>query len=101
AAALRPLRAWYARQRPPMPVPEGARTPVYSTWYAFNQDVGAGEVEAQAALAAGLGCGTLILDDGWQEYGHGRGYAGLGDWRPDPAAFPDFTAHVARVRALG
>ncbi|MEW1632823.1 glycoside hydrolase family 36 protein [Streptomyces sp. NPDC093801] len=101
AAALRQLRAWYARQRPPMPVPEGARTPVYSTWYAFNQDVGAGEVETQAALAAGLGCGTLILDDGWQEYGHGRGYAGLGDWRPDPAAFPDFTAHVARVRALG
>lgn len=101
AAALRPLRAWYARQRPPMPVPEGARTPVYSTWYAFNQDVAAGEVEAQAALAAGLGCGTLILDDGWQAYGHGRGYAGLGDWRPDPAAFPDFGAHVARVRALG
>ncbi|MDJ0384879.1 glycoside hydrolase family 36 protein [Streptomyces sp. G-G2] len=101
AAALRPLRAWYARELPPMPVPEGARTPVYSTWYAFNQDVSAEEVETQAALAAQLGCGALILDDGWQEYGHGRGYAGLGDWRPDPAKFPDFTGHVAEVRALG
>ncbi|MCB5168065.1 alpha-galactosidase [Streptomyces bambusae] len=101
AAALRPLRAWYARELPPMPVPEGARTPVYSTWYAFNQDVTAEEVEAQAALAVPLGCGALILDDGWQEYGHGRGYAGLGDWRPDPVKFPDFTGHVAKVRALG
>ncbi|MFD8415945.1 alpha-galactosidase [Streptomyces sp. NPDC059650] len=101
AAALRPLRAWYARALPPMPAPEGARTPVYSTWYAFNQGVTAEEVEAQAALAAPLGCGTLILDDGWQQYGHGRGYAGLGDWRPDPVKFPDFTAHVAAVRGLG
>lgn len=101
AAALRPLRAWYARELPPMPVPEAARTPVYSTWYAFNQDVRADGVETQAALAARLGCGALILDDGWQEHGHGRGYAGLGDWRPDPAKFPDFTGHVAKVRALG
>ncbi|MFD7629549.1 hypothetical protein ACFV7Q_26565 [Streptomyces sp. NPDC059851] len=73
AAALRPLRAWYARDLPPMPVPEGARTPVHFTWYAFNQDVTAAEVEARAALAAPLGCGTLVLDDGWQQYGHGRG----------------------------
>ncbi|MFJ7262901.1 glycoside hydrolase family 36 protein [Streptomyces globosus] len=101
AAALRPLRAWYARRLPPMPVPEGARAPVYSTWYAFNQDVTAAAVETQAALAAPLGCGTLILDDGWQLGGRGRGYAGLGDWRPDPAKFPDFTGHVAAVRALG
>ncbi|MEW1695806.1 glycoside hydrolase family 36 protein [Streptomyces sp. NPDC091278] len=101
AAALRPLRAHFAAAHPPMPVPEGARVPVYSTWYAFNQDVTAEAVEAQAALAAGLGCGALILDDGWQRYGSGRGYSGVGDWTPDPAKFPDLTAHVARVRAHG
>jgi len=101
AAALRALRGWYAAHTDAMPVPEGARTPVYSTWYAFNQDVAAGPVETQAALAAGLGCGALILDDGWQRGGHGRGYAGCGDWLPDPAKFPDLGAHVARVRGLG
>ncbi|GAA2769811.1 glycoside hydrolase family 36 protein [Streptomyces showdoensis] len=101
AAALRPLRTWFAADRPPMPVPDTARLPVYSTWYAFNQDVSAGAVETQARLAAGLGCGVLILDDGWQAYGNGRGYAGCGDWRPDRAKFPDLAEHVARVRAAG
>ncbi|MEU8761531.1 glycoside hydrolase family 36 protein [Streptomyces sp. NPDC048659] len=101
AAALRPLRAWFAADRPPMPVPDGARVPVYSTWYAFNQDVTADAVETQAAIAAGLGCGALILDDGWQAHGNGRGYAGCGDWVPDPAKFPDLAGHVARVRAAG
>ncbi|MGO4636193.1 glycoside hydrolase family 36 protein [Streptomyces sp. 2RAF24] len=101
AAALRPLRAWFAADRPPMPVPDSARLPVYSTWYAFNQDVTATAVETQARIAAGLGCGVLILDDGWQAYGNGRGYAGCGDWRPDPAKFPDLGEHVARVRAAG
>ncbi|WP_328967079.1 glycoside hydrolase family 36 protein [Streptomyces sp. NBC_00239] len=101
AAALRALRAWFTAALPPMPVPEAARTPAYSTWYAFNQDVTAQGVEAQAGPAAELGCGVLLLDDGWQEQGSGRGYAGVGDWRPDPAKFPDFAAHVARVQAHG
>ncbi|MFC8506626.1 glycoside hydrolase family 36 protein [Streptomyces sp. NPDC057411] len=101
AAALRPLRAWFAADRPPMPVPDTARLPVYSTWYAFNQDVSAAAVETQAVIAADLGCRVLILDDGWQAYGNGRGYAGCGDWRPDPAKFPDLAAHVARVRDTG
>ncbi|MFE1409452.1 glycoside hydrolase family 36 protein [Streptomyces sp. NPDC058746] len=101
AQAMRAIRAWFGAALGPVPVPDAARTPVYSTWYAFNQDVSAAAVETQAELAAGLGCGALILDDGWQELGHGRGYAGCGDWRPDRAKFPDFAAHVARVRATG
>ncbi|WP_405860570.1 alpha-galactosidase [Streptomyces sp. NBC_00090] len=101
AAAMRPLRTWFAAAHPPMPVPDTARLPVYSTWYAFNQDVTAEAVEAQAGPAAELGCGVLILDDGWQLFGNGRGYAGCGDWRPDPAKFPDLAGHVARVRERG
>ncbi|WP_406341116.1 glycoside hydrolase family 36 protein [Streptomyces sp. NBC_00648] len=101
AAALRPLRDWFAAAHPPMPVPDAARRPVYSTWYAFNQNVTATAVETQAEPAAELGCGALILDDGWQRHGNGRGYAGCGDWQPDPAKFPDLAGHVARVRALG
>lgn len=100
-AAMRPLRDWFAAAHPPMPVPEAAKVPVYSTWYAFNQDVTAEAVETEAELAAELGCGALILDDGWQLYGNGRGYAGCGDWQPDPAKFPDLTGHVARVRDHG
>ncbi|MFB7512222.1 glycoside hydrolase family 36 protein [Streptomyces sp. NPDC056144] len=101
ADALRRVRAWFAAALPPMPVPDAARLPVYSTWYAFNQDVTAGAVEAQAGPAADLGCGVLILDDGWQRFGNGRGYAGVGDWTPDTAKFPDLAAHVARVRDRG
>ncbi|MER6945044.1 glycoside hydrolase family 36 protein [Nonomuraea sp. NPDC000554] len=101
AVAMRRLRARLAVEVPPAPTPEAAHRVVYSTWYAFNQDVEAGPVEAEAALAAEIGCGVLLLDDGWQELGSGRGYAGIGDWRPDLRKFPDFAAHVARVRSLG
>ncbi|MFJ9680528.1 glycoside hydrolase family 36 protein [Streptomyces sp. NPDC101194] len=101
AAALAALRDWYAGDVPTMPVPESARVPVYSTWYAFNQQVNAAAVEQQAELAAQVGCGVLILDDGWQSLGSGRGYAGCGDWNPDPVKFPDFTGHVDRVRRAG
>ncbi|MFD0337106.1 glycoside hydrolase family 36 protein [Streptomyces sp. NPDC127117] len=102
ASAMRLLRGWYEKQTPAaMPVPEAARLPLYSTWYAFNQQVDATAVEQQAALAADMGFGTLILDDGWQRFGSGRGYAGVGDWLPDTDKFPDFATHVARVRRLG
>lgn len=97
AAAMRVLRGALGVQR----VAEAAREPVYSTWYGFNQEVTAEGVEAEAALAVEAGCGVLILDDGWQELGQGRGYLGVGDWRPDLTKFPDFAGHVARVRAMG
>ncbi|MFE9426771.1 glycoside hydrolase family 36 protein [Kitasatospora sp. NPDC006697] len=103
ATALRELRDWYATLpgHSPLPTPEFGRTPVYSTWYAFTQDVNAADVEREAELAAELGCGQLYLDDGWQLHASGRGYSGCGDWRADPAKFPDLAAHVAAVRELG
>ncbi|MFE9043464.1 glycoside hydrolase family 36 protein [Streptomyces sp. NPDC007818] len=101
ATALGDLRRWYEAAMPSMPVPEAARLPLYCTWYAFNQRVEAPTVEKQAELAADIGFGAMILDDGWQRYGTGRGYAGVGDWLPDEAKFPDFAGHVARVRETG
>ncbi|MFI8420927.1 glycoside hydrolase family 36 protein [Streptomyces sp. NPDC085479] len=101
ATALGDLRRWYEAAMPSMPVPEAARLPLYCTWYAFNQRIEAPTVEKQAVLAADIGFGAMILDDGWQRYGSGRGYAGVGDWIPDEAKFPDFTGHVARVRETG
>ncbi|MEU8700693.1 glycoside hydrolase family 36 protein [Streptomyces sp. NPDC048680] len=102
ASAMSALRGWYTTEMPtPMPVPEAARLPLYCTWYAFNQQIDAAQVERQAELAADMGFGTLIVDDGWQRLGTGRGYAGVGDWTPDAGTFPDFAGHVARVRRGG
>ena len=78
-----------------------ATRPVYSTWYTFTQDLEQAAVEAETALAVGLGCGSVFVDDGWQPRGWGRGYAGCGDWRPDPAKFPDLAAFSAAVHDHG
>jgi len=103
AAALPRLRAWQGSRLggSARPVPESARTPVYSTWYAFSQDVDAASVELNADVAAGFGCRTVFIDDGWQGGAHDRGYGGCGEWRADPVKFPDFAAHVDRLHGLG
>ncbi|MGW8882599.1 alpha-galactosidase, partial [Streptomyces mirabilis] len=58
-------------------------------------------VERQAALAAAVGCESIIVDDGWQTTDRARGYGHCGDWDPNPMAFPDPAAHVAEVHRLG
>ncbi|MBQ6102777.1 MAG: alpha-galactosidase, partial [Kiritimatiellae bacterium] len=85
----------------PMPVPDAALDPLYSTWYGYHQDVHDADLEREFAEAAALGMKTLIVDDGWQTEDTGRGYAYCGDWQPAPSRFPDFRAHVDRVHALG
>ncbi|MEU0569398.1 glycoside hydrolase family 36 protein [Nonomuraea sp. NPDC005983] len=100
AETVRSLTRWQSGAAT-LPVPDAGRVPAYSTWYAYHQEVGATAIEAEAKLAAEAGCGLLILDDGWQRGAHGGGYAGCGDWEPDPEKFPDFGAHVATVRGLG
>lgn len=85
----------------PMPAPEAAFEPLYSTWYGYHQDVYDKPLEEEFARAAALGMRTLIVDDGWQTDDTGRGYAFCGDWEPSPRRFPDLRAHVERVHALG
>ena len=66
-------------------------------------------VEDSAKLAAGLGFGTLIIDDGWcfdtmkrvSPETIGSWYEMIGDWEVSTAKFPDFAAHVERVKAMG
>ena len=89
----------------PMAAPESAFDPLYSSWYAFHQDVTAADVEAECALAAKLGMKTLITDDGWQiDLPPGKrawgGYRLCGDWKPG-MNFPDMKGHVKRVHDLG
>jgi len=86
----------------PMAAPESAFDPLYSTWYAFAQDVTAAKIEAEAERAAAIGMKTLILDDGWQTDEKGRAYERCGDLTVSKAKFPDGMAeHVRRVKGFG
>ena len=102
--AVKGALAWIDRQNgfEAMPPPPSAYDPLYSTWYAYHQDVSATKVEAACARAADMGMKTVILDDGWQtpkncSFSYGR----CGDWMPDAVKFPDMRAHVDRVHSLG
>ena len=85
----------------PLAVPDAARAPLYSAWYAFHRGVNAKDIEEECAVAASIGMKTLIVDDGWQKDDSGRGYDSCGDWEMSKAKFPDMAAHVRRVHALG
>ena len=82
-------------------VPDAAFDPLYSTWYAYLQDVRAKELEEEAGLAASLGMKTMILDDGWQKVDSTTFYSATGDWMPVPSRFPDMKAHVAAIHRAG
>ncbi|SDH09686.1 glycoside hydrolase family 36 protein [Nonomuraea jiangxiensis] len=102
ARTLTDVAAWWgALHGPAREVPEVARMPAYSTWYAMQQHVDAASVERQAGPAAELGCEAIIVDDGWHSTDRGRGYGYAGEWEPSLAAFPDLPAHVAKVREAG
>ncbi|MER7665803.1 alpha-galactosidase [Streptomyces sp. NPDC096193] len=77
------------------------RQVLYNSWEATGFDVDAeGQLEL-AEAAAELGAELFVIDDGWFT-GRRDDTGGLGDWDPDPAAFPDgFDRFVEQVRALG
>ncbi|MFI8205437.1 alpha-galactosidase [Streptomyces sp. NPDC085937] len=78
-----------------------ARKVLYNSWEATGFDVdAAGQLEL-AEAAAGIGAELFVVDDGWFT-GRDDDTGGLGDWYPDPKAFPEgFDRFVADVRALG
>ncbi|WP_432164160.1 alpha-galactosidase [Streptomyces tendae] len=77
------------------------RKVLYNSWEATGFDVdAAGQLEL-AGAAAGIGAELFVVDDGWFT-GRADDTGGLGDWYPDPKAFPDgFERFVREVRALG
>lgn len=103
AETVRQCSEWVAAKNGFVPAhaPEAAFDPLYSTWYAYLQDVRAGELEAEARLAASMGMKTMILDDGWQKVDSRTFYSATGDWMPVPSRFPDMKAHVAEVHKAG
>lgn len=82
-------------------VPESAYDPLYSTWYAYLQDVHDKALEKEARHAAAVGMKTMILDDGWQKEDSKTFYSATGDWMPVKSRFPDMKAHVAEVHKAG
>ncbi|MEU3985982.1 hypothetical protein AB0F77_39000 [Streptomyces sp. NPDC026672] len=83
------------------PVPEAEYEPVLCTWYAFHQALGGERLPADIRIAAGLGFGTLIVDDGWQTADCDRGYGSCGDWEVHPAKLPDPARLVETAAGLG
>lgn len=101
--SLRCVQEWWQQEAgySPAAVPAAAKLPMYSTWYSFHQQVSPEEIEEQCRLAKELGCGAVIVDDGWQTEDQSRGYAYCGDWEASSAKMPDMAAHVRRVQAMG
>lgn len=100
---VRECSEWIAAENgfKPAYVPEAAFDPLYSTWYAYLQDVHDKELEKEARLAASVGMKSMILDDGWQKVDSKSFYSATGDWMPVRSRFPDMKAHVAEVHKAG
>ncbi|MCH4209486.1 glycoside hydrolase family 36 protein [Bifidobacterium sp.] len=97
--ALRVLSTWMAKESDSFPVTQAACEPVFSTWYAYLQDVSQEQLVTEQPLIKKLGCSCIFVDDGWQRNARGRGYRGCGDWIPDPDKFPDLRGMVERFHA--
>ena len=95
------VATWWANmpEYKPMYVPEAAKEPMYSTWYSYHQSITAQEIVTECKIAKSLGCGAVIIDDGWQTNDGNRGYAYTGDWNPD--RIPDMKGFVEAVHNEG
>ena len=90
--------------------PSSAWEPAYCTWYAAHAAIDAKWVESTAAIAAELGFGTFILDDGWS-YDESKRvnpdtiktwYQDVGNWDMfSPVKFPNFRQHRECMRKFG
>lgn len=100
-AAIQDLSDWWAtfENLTPMPTFEGAREPLYSTWYSYHQTITVEGLLAECREAKKLGCELIIVDDGWQTMDDNRGYDYTGDWQPE--RIPNMAEFVKEVHALG
>ncbi len=82
--------AWHAYQRSRLArsLDTYHRPVVYNSWMATEFDVRVDHQLELAAVAERLGVEAFVVDDGWFS-GRTSDRAGLGDWTPDPAKFPN------------
>ena len=97
---LQQTARWWAAQDgyQPAPVPEAARVPLYSTWYAYHQNLDPDVIVEECRIGGKLSLEGVIVDDGWQTLDGNRGYAFTGDWKPE--RIPDMKGFVDRIHAL-
>ena len=97
--------AWWERFYPPLYRPaatDACAAPLLSSWYACHQHPRQAELEQELPLAAEMGFGAIIVDDGWSYPGNGTGnYATCGTWLPDRDKFPDMAAFAAKAKQHG
>ncbi|SDU59133.1 alpha-galactosidase [Jiangella alkaliphila] len=93
---------WHAYERRHVVPRSGTVRPVlYNSWEATFFDVRPDSQLELARRAAGLGAELFVVDDGWFA-GRNDESAGIGDWTPDPEAFPDGLTPLAdEVHGLG
>ena len=58
----------------------------FNSWYPFQGKTNIADMERLADVASGLGAEVFVLDAGW--YNHTDWSKELGDYEPDPKAFP-------------
>jgi alpha-galactosidase len=64
------------------------RPVLYNSWEATDMNVSVEGQKALADKAAAIGVERFVMDDGWFST-RKTDHAGLGDWYPDPAKFPN------------
>ncbi|MCQ2385831.1 MAG: alpha-galactosidase [Clostridia bacterium] len=77
----------------PCHIPDNAKLPMYSSWYAFHQQIHTDELLRECEIAKGMGMDTILIDDGWQTEDNGKGYAYCGVWEV-------YTKKINNVRDL-
>lgn len=85
----------------PIKVPDTAKSPLYSAWYSFHQQIDIPRIIEECKFFGKLGCKSIIVDDGWQTDDNSRGYAYCGDWETAPSKIPDMKAFVDAVHETG
>ncbi len=98
---LKGISKWWASNDHlrPLATPPAAKLPLYSTWYAYHQEMTIEVLLAECKIAKKMGCELIIIDDGWQTMDNNRGYDYTGDWQAE--RFTEMKAFVAAVHALG
>ncbi len=84
-----------------VPHPTLDKKVLYNSWEATQFDVTITGQKKLAQIAAEIGVELFVLDDGWFSGRHSD-QAGLGDWWPDQAKFPNGLKELSDwVQALG
>ena len=99
--ALYEVSKWWETFTPlePVHVPEIAKTPLYSTWYQFHQNLNEEVLISECKIAHDIGYKAIIIDDGWQTNDNNRGYDYTGDWQPERLS--NMSAFVKDIHTTG